>query len=59
MARDDVEVELGSSAEAGDGRASRLYVLDAATMSEVTVLELPGAVPYGLHSCFLPWQDLV
>lgn len=45
--------------ESSDGRASRLVVLDAAAMTEaVAVLELPGAVPYGLHSTWLPYEEL-
>ena len=55
--------------EASDGRASRLYVIDAKSMTAadrpssaseevlsggaVAALSLPGAVPYGLHSCWL------
>lgn len=48
----------GEVQEAADGRAARLYVLDATTMEEVAVLSLPGAVPYGLHSCWLPYDEL-
>ena len=77
--------------EPGDGRASRLYVIDAKAMktnegdahdvgaasgaADITVggrqtdphrlsgatvaaLALPGAVPYGLHSCWLPYEEL-
>lgn len=63
--------------EPADGRSSRLYVVDAASMREgasgggggasagdsvaleaVAALELPGAVPYGLHSCWLDYEDL-
>ena len=44
--------------DAADGRASRLYVLDAATMEPAATLALPGAVPYGLHSVWLPHEEL-
>jgi len=60
--------------EASDGRASRLYVIDAKSMAAgdrpssatedvlsggaVAALSLPGAVPYGLHSCWLPYEEL-
>jgi len=64
-----------SPQEASDGRAARLYVIDAASMTmhsdegdagedallssgAVAALELPGAVPYGLHSCWVPYGDL-
>ena len=52
-------------AETQDGRASRLYVLDAAAMDdestrgEVAAIELPGAVPYGLHSAWVPADELI
>ena len=49
---------LGDAAERGDGRASRLVVIDAARMEAVATLALPGAAPYGLHSAFVPWADL-
>jgi carotenoid cleavage dioxygenase-like enzyme len=51
---------LGASGETerGDGRASRLYVLDAKTMSVEAVVALPAAVPYGLHSAWIPYEDL-
>jgi carotenoid cleavage dioxygenase-like enzyme len=55
-------------AEAGDGRRSRLYVLDAQKLEGewrgdecdviVAVLALPGAVPYGLHGCWVPYEEL-
>ena len=64
----------GEVREASDGRASRLYVLDAKSMATgdhqssasedvlrggaVAALSLPGAVPYGLHSCWLPYEEL-
>ena len=66
--------------EATDGRASRLYVIDAESMlptdaasmdasppddadpllsgGAIAAIELPGAVPYGLHSCWLPYEEL-
>jgi carotenoid cleavage dioxygenase-like enzyme len=58
--------------EPTDGRASRLYVIDAKTMATseedpsedvlaggaVAALSLPAAVPYGLHSCWLPYEEL-
>ena len=46
--------------ERGDGRASRLYVLDAAQLDgePAAVIELPGVVPYGLHSTWVPFEDL-
>ena len=62
--------------EPSDGRASRLYVIDAKTMATdvgphqqppseevlsggaVAALSLPAAVPYGLHSCWLPYEEL-
>ena len=51
--------ELVSGREMSDGRASRLVILDAKAMEEtVAVLELPGAVPYGLHSTWLPFDEL-
>jgi all-trans-8'-apo-beta-carotenal 15,15'-oxygenase len=34
--------------------ASDLVILDAATLAEVAVLELPLAVPHGLHGSFAP-----
>lgn len=53
------EAEAAPNRERADGRAARLYVLDAAgDMRAVAALELPGAVPYGLHSAWLPVQDL-
>ena len=58
------EVAEGTAeAEDGDGRASRLYVLDGAALgdearAEVAVLELPAAVPYGLHSVYVPYEEL-
>lgn len=61
--------------EASDGRASRLYVIDAQSMTAadrpssaseevlsggaVAALSLPAAVPYGLHSCWLPYGELL
>ena len=55
-------------AEAGDGRRSRLYVLDAQKLEGewrgdesdviVAVIALPGAVPYGLHGCWVPYEEL-
>jgi len=33
--------------------ASDLVILDAALMAEVAVLELPLAIPYGLHGSFV------
>ena len=47
-----------TGAERGDGRASRLIVLDAKSMDAATILDLPGAVPYGLHSTWVPYDDL-
>ena len=61
--------------EASDGRASRLYVIDAKSMAAadrpssseseevlsggaVAALSLPGVVPLGLHSCWLPYEEL-
>ncbi len=50
--------------EPGDGRASRLYVLDAARLDGTgadpvaAVVSLPAAVPYGLHSAWLPYEEL-
>ena len=65
--------------ETTDGRASRLYVIDAKTMAAgeqrgspkvgstsedvlsggaVAALSLPAAVPYGLHSCWIPYEEL-
>jgi len=49
--------------EEHDGRASRLYVLDAQRLHEgdaavAAVLRLPGGVPYGLHSLWLPYDEL-
>ena len=58
MARDDAAHEGRAEAEAGDGRASRLVVLDAATMEDAAVVALPGAVPYGLHSAWIPYEEL-
>ena len=53
------EAEAAPNRERADGRAARLYVLDAAgEMRAVAALELPGAVPYGLHSAWLPVEDL-
>mmetsp|Transcript_42478 Transcript_42478/g.137821 ORF Transcript_42478/g.137821 Transcript_42478/m.137821 type:complete len:379 (+) Transcript_42478:860-1996(+) len=53
------EAEAAPNRERVDGRAARLYVLDAAgDMGAVAALELPGAVPYGLHSAWLPVEDL-
>ncbi len=34
--------------------ASDLVILDAASMEELAVLELPLAIPYGLHGSFVP-----
>ena len=34
--------------------ASDLVILDAACLSEIAVLELPLALPYGLHGSFVP-----
>ncbi|MCX5967280.1 MAG: carotenoid oxygenase family protein [Cyanobacteria bacterium] len=34
--------------------ASDLVILDAASMAELAVLELPLAIPYGLHGSFVP-----
>jgi carotenoid cleavage dioxygenase-like enzyme len=59
--------------EVTDGRAARLYVIDAEAMpapgeqrepgdplgrGAVAALSLPGAVPYGLHSCWVPYEHL-
>ena len=46
--------------EPADGRIARLYVLDAKAegLAAVAAFELPGAVPYGLHSCWMPMEDL-
>ena len=68
---DGLEAEVS---EASDGRASRLYIIDAKRMAvgdrassvsedvlsggAVAALSLPGAVPYGLHSCWLPYEEL-
>lgn len=69
------EARDGRTSESADGRASRLYIIDAREMTAegeqdlnadsalggggaVTALSLPGAVPYGLHSCWLPYSDL-
>lgn len=78
-AGDDASVGAGDGLicvpEAADGRASRLYVIDASKMppaesdadielseafndGAVAAMELPGAVPYGLHSCWVPWEEL-
>ncbi|MEI8249829.1 MAG: carotenoid oxygenase family protein [Synechococcus sp. ELA057] len=38
----------------GARRASDLVILDAATLAEVALLELPLAIPYGLHGSFVP-----
>ena len=35
-------------------RTSDLVILDAASMAEVAVLELPLAVPHGLHGSWAP-----
>ena len=34
--------------------ASDLVILDAASLAELAVLELPLALPYGLHGSFVP-----
>ena len=34
--------------------ASDLVVLDAASLAECAVLELPLAIPYGLHGSWVP-----
>lgn len=48
------------SGEGGGARrtASELHVVDARDPSAgpVAVVALPGTVPYGLHSCFVPWD---
>ena len=52
-----------ANVEDGDGRASRLYVIDASAMgadgagAEVAAIALPGAVPYGLHSAWVPADE--
>ena len=38
----------------GARRGSDLVILDAAALTEVAVLELPLAIPYGLHGSFVP-----
>ena len=38
----------------GARRGSDLVILDAATLAEVAVLELPLAIPYGLHGSWVP-----
>jgi all-trans-8'-apo-beta-carotenal 15,15'-oxygenase len=38
----------------GARSASDLVILDAASMAEVAVLELPLAVPHGLHGSWVP-----
>ena len=38
----------------GARSASDLVILDAACLTEIAVLELPLAIPYGLHGSFVP-----
>ena len=43
-------------------RSSRLLVFDARRIGPsgpVAELSLPADMPYGLHSCFVPWEGLV
>ena len=57
-----------TAAAGGTGAAKRrrvsngstLLVFDARTIGEgpVAELPLPADLPYGLHSCFVPWGDL-
>jgi hypothetical protein len=62
-------------ADAEDPRASRVVLIDAAAMpppragdkdaagmlsgGAVAVVGLPAAVPYGLHSAFVPFDELL
>ena len=35
-------------------RGTDLVILDASNLSEVAVLEIPIAMPHGLHGCWVP-----
>ena len=58
----------GIMAEQEDGRTSRLFVLDASSatpdehqgtrMEAVAEFDLGEAVPYGLHSLWIPYEEL-
>ena len=48
-----------SGGEVGDGRSSKFFVLDAESLHKADAavaaeVSLPGAVPYGLHSVWMP-----
>jgi len=51
---------FGTAVAAGGTRDSKLFVLDGDDLKAgpTCVVDLPGDVPYGLHSCWVPEADL-
>jgi carotenoid cleavage dioxygenase-like enzyme len=53
------ESQLNQDGEAPEDAISELWILDAKTMQDVVCrVKLPQRVPYGLHGCWFPKEDI-